>query len=41
MIRKLSLSRTVRLLAAVAALAAVWLVVAAPIYQSPCINLAW
>jgi hypothetical protein len=41
MIRKLCLSRTVRLIVVTAALAALWLVAAAPIYQSPCVNLNW
>lgn len=38
MTRKLALSRTVRAVAAVAVLAVLWLVAAAPIYQGPALH---
>jgi hypothetical protein len=38
MIRKLASSRVVRTIAALATLAALWLVAAAPIYQGPRIH---
>jgi hypothetical protein len=38
MIRKLALGRTVRAIAAIATLAVLWLVAAAPIYQGPALH---